>query len=177
LSKVVYLVGSLRDKNVPIVGEKLRQGTGYEVFDQWWTASEDADDWLRDYFKFRGLSYKDAIHSYAAKHIFEFDKHHLDRADAGVLLMPAGKSCHLELGYLAGQGKKTYVLFDKEPERVDIMYNFATDVFFNIDDLITTLKGLNEDISSRPDAGLQGLQFSGVPYGGDQAARGWPYSV
>lgn len=136
--KVIYLIGSLRDRNVPIVGEQLRT-TGYEVFDQWWTASEDADDWLRDYFKFRKLSYKDAIHSYAAKHIFDFDKYHLDRAHVGVLVMPAGKSCHLELGYLAGQGKKTYVLFDKEPERVDIMYNFATDIFFDVKDLINAL--------------------------------------
>lgn len=139
MSKVVYLIGSLRDRKIPEVGEYLRQSTGFEVFDQWWTASEDADDWLRDYFKFRNLSYKDAIHSYAAQHIFTFDKHHLDRADIGVLVMPSGKSCHLELGYLAGQGKSTFVLFDQEPERVDIMYNFATDIFFNKEELVKKL--------------------------------------
>jgi hypothetical protein len=138
--KVIYLIGSLRDKKVPIIGEQIRKATGFEIFDQWWTASEDADDWLRDYFKFRGLNYKDAIHSYAAKHIFSFDKHHLDRCDVGVLVMPAGKSCHLELGYLVGQGKPGYILFDEEPERVDIMHNFANDVFFNIEDLINELK-------------------------------------
>ena len=137
---VLYLIGSLRDRKVPIIGEQLRQTTQYEIFDQWWTASEDADDWLRDYFRYRKMSYKDAIHSYAARHIFDFDKHHLDRADVGVLVMPAGKSCHLELGYLVGQGKPGYVLFDTEPERVDIMYNFATNIFFNIEDLISELK-------------------------------------
>ena len=140
MSKVIYLIGSLRDRNVPIIGEQLRKATGFEIFDQWWTASEDADDWLRDYFKFRGLSYKDAIHSYAAKHIFDFDKHHLDRSDIGVMVMPSGKSCHLELGYLIGCGKPGYVLFDAVPERVDIMYNFATDIFFNTEDLINELR-------------------------------------
>jgi len=49
--------------------------------------------------------------------------------------MPAGKSCHLELGYMVGKGKKCYVLFDKEPDRWDIMYGFATDVFFSLDEL------------------------------------------
>ena len=143
MSEVIYLVGSLRDRKVPIIGEQLRQATRYEIFDQWWTASEDADDWLRDYFKYRKMSYKDAIHSYAAKHIFDFDKHHLDRASVGVLVMPAGKSCHLELGYLAGQGKPCYVLFDKEPERLDIMYNFATNIFFNTEDLINELNRIS----------------------------------
>ena len=143
MSEVIYLIGSLRDRKVPIIGEQLRQATAYEIFDQWWTASEDADDWLRDYFKYRKMSYKDAIHSYAARHIFDFDKHHLDRASVGVLVMPAGKSCHLELGYLAGQGKPCYVLFDKEPERVDIMYNFATNIFFNTEDLIDELNRIS----------------------------------
>lgn len=140
MSKSLYLIGSLKDRKVPIIGEAIRKTTGLEVFDQWWCASEDADDWLRDYFKFRGLSYKDAIHSYAGRHIFSFDKYHLDRASVGVMVMPAGKSGHLELGYLVGQGKPGYILFDKEPERVDIMHNFATNVFFNIEELINELR-------------------------------------
>ena len=138
-SNCVYLIGSLRNPEIPVIGEFLRQGTGFEIFDEWWTASEDADDWLRDYFHYRKLTYKDAIHSYAAKHIFDFDKHHLDRSFAGVLVMPAGKSGHLELGYLVGQGKPTYVLFDRVPERIDIMYNFCTNVFFNKEDLLNEL--------------------------------------
>jgi hypothetical protein len=137
---VIYLIGSLRDLKVAETGERIRKATGYDIFDQWWTASPDADDWLRDYFKLRKLTYKDAVHSYAARHIFDFDKYHLDRSHAAVLLMPSGRSCHLELGYIIGQGKPGYVLFDEEPERVDIMYNFCTDVFFNEQDLIDALK-------------------------------------
>ena len=136
----MYLIGSLRNPEIPVIGEYLRVGTGFEIFDQWWTASEDADDWLRDYFRFRKLGYKDAIHSYAAKHIFDFDQYHLNRADIGVLVMPGGKSAHLELGYLVGQGKPCYILFDREPERVDIMHNFANNVFFSKEELLNELK-------------------------------------
>lgn len=137
-NKVIYLIGSLRNPTIPKVGEVLRS-SGFEVFDEWWTASEDADDWLRDYFKFRKLSHTDALHSYAAKHIFEFDKYHLDRADIGVLVMPAGKSGHLELGYMIGKGKPGYILYDQVPDRIDIMHNFCDDVFFDVNHLVDEL--------------------------------------
>jgi hypothetical protein len=57
-----------------------------------------------------------------------------------IMLMPCGKSGHLELGYARGCGKPGYVLFPKEPKRIDVMYQFATDLFFNTNDLIKELK-------------------------------------
>ena len=134
----IYLIGALKNPEVPSITNYLTS-LGFEVFSDWWAASEDADDWLRDYYKTRGYSYKQTINSFAAKHIFEFDKHHLDRCDIAVMLMPCGKSGHLELGYVIGQGKPGYVLFDSVPERVDIMYNFATDIFFSKDELGSAL--------------------------------------
>jgi nucleoside 2-deoxyribosyltransferase len=71
--------------------------------------------------------------------VFEFDKFHLDRCDAAVLLMPAGKSAHLELGYMRGKGKPGFILFDEEPERYDVMVKFATDIFFKKEDLFECL--------------------------------------
>lgn len=156
----IYIIGSLRNPKVPEVGEALRRA-GWDAFDDWYSASEDADDWLRDYYQKRQFSYKEMLNSFAAKHIFAFDKHHLDRCDVGLLVMPAGKSGHMELCYMAGQGKPCYVLFDKEPERVDIMYQFANDVFFSMEELL-------EGISGRPDARQKELQLpfvygSGTP--------------
>lgn len=137
---VVYLIGSLRNERIPEIGTQLRQQTGLEVFNDWHSAGPEADDYLRDHYRARNTSYKNGIYSYAAKHIFAFDKYHLDRSSVGILVMPAGKSAHLEMGYLVGQGKPVYILFDKEPERFEVMHNFATDIFFNIDDLIKELK-------------------------------------
>jgi len=59
----------------------------------------------------------------------------------GVLVLPAGKSGHLELGYMIGQGKPGYILLDGEPERFDVMYNFATGVFTNLSDLLKVIGG------------------------------------
>ena len=49
--------------------------------------------------------------------------------------MPCGKSGHLELGYFLGSGKRGYILFDGEPERWDVMYQFADGIYFKYDDL------------------------------------------
>jgi nucleoside 2-deoxyribosyltransferase len=67
--------------------------------------------------------------------VFEYDRGHLDRCDAALLVLPAGKSGHLELGYMAGRGKPVYIYFPSEPERFDVMYKFATKVFVSIDEM------------------------------------------
>lgn len=90
--------------------------------------------------KIRGSSYKQALKNYAGKHIYEFDKFHIDRGHIGVLIMPAGKSGHMELGYMIGQGKPCFVYFDKEPERWDVMYQFAKEVCFSMEELQNELK-------------------------------------
>ena len=141
--RVIYIIGSLRNKNVPIIANKLRQILpGVEVFDSWYAPGPHADDYLRDYCKGKGFNYKQTLHDWAATHIFAFDKKHITRATDVVLVMPAGKSGHLEFGWSLGQGKRGYVLFDAEPKRVDIMYQFATDVFFDYQELATALKAV-----------------------------------
>ena len=133
--KSIYLIGSLRNENVPIVGDKIR-GQGFDVFDEWYSAGRIADDSFKDYFKQRGISYPEALKSYAARHIFEFDRRHLDRCDGAVLVCPAGRSGHMELGYMVGRNKPTFVLMDSDEDRWDLMYQFTNGIFFDIDKLI-----------------------------------------
>ena len=136
--KKIYLIGSLRNPEIPNIGNKLR-ATGYDVFDDWHAGGPGADDAWQRYEKIRGRSYGDALYSPAAVNIFEFDKHHIEESDIGVLTLPAGKSGHLEFGMMLGSGKKGYILFDGEPERWDVMYQFADGVFFDIEDLVAHL--------------------------------------
>lgn len=124
----IYLIGSLRNPEVPALAAYLR-GQGLDVFDDWYAAGPEADDYWQKYEKARGRTFAQALEGYAAQHVFNFDRYHLDRCDAAVLLMPAGKSGHLELGYVAGLGKPTFILLDKEPERFDVMYAFTQGVF------------------------------------------------
>jgi len=138
--KTLYLIGSLRNKDIPHLAKKLREETKLEIFDDWFSPGPEADDFWRDFEKVRGSSYKEALNNWAAKHVYYFDKEHIDRSNFGVLVMPAGKSGHLELGYMIGAGKTCYILFEEEPERWDVMYQFAKDIFFSVDELIAQLK-------------------------------------
>lgn len=135
----IYLVGSLRNPRVTEVAAELRLH-GWEVFDNWMAAGPEADDSWMKYSKEKGLSYKEALQSYEAKHVFEFDKYHLDRCDMAILMLPAGRSGHLEIGYMAGKGKPTFALFDAEPDRYDVMYQFLSSVHFSVADLIDGIK-------------------------------------
>lgn len=137
--KSVYLIGSLRNPKVPELAAYLRS-QGFDVFDDWYAAGPKADDHWQDYEKARGHTFPQALKGYAATHVFGYDKSHLDRCAAGVLMLPAGKSGHLELGYMAGQGKPTFIVMETEPERFDVMYRFATGVFYHWTTLASELK-------------------------------------
>jgi nucleoside 2-deoxyribosyltransferase len=137
--KSVYVIGSLRNKKIPVFANALRKA-GFDAFDSWFSPGPNADDFWRDYTKQRGLNYKEALQDWSAKHVFEFDKYHLDRCDMAVLIMPGGKSAHLELGYVIGKGKPGFILFDKVPKRYDVMTLFSTDIFFQQVDLINAMR-------------------------------------
>jgi len=137
--KSVYIIGSLRNPAIPKFANVLRKA-GFDAFDSWYAPGPRADDFWRDYTKQRGLTYKEALQDWSARQVFAFDKTHLDRCDMAVMLMPAGKSGHLELGYMIGRGKPGFILFDKDPKRYDVMVQFATDIFLNQVDLINALR-------------------------------------
>lgn len=137
----VYVMGALRNPRVPELANKIR-AFGFEVFDDWYSPGPDADEYWQAYEKQRGRTYLEALRGAHAQDIYEFDKSHLDSCDFAVMVMPCGKSAHMEMGYLTGRGKMVFILFDGEPDRYDIMYLFAQDVFMNEDDLLHTLRGM-----------------------------------
>lgn len=77
----------------------------------------------------------------AAAQGFLTDFRAMKRADVGVLVMPAGRSAHLELGWMAGAGKRTVILWaaDCEPE---LMALLADDIVLSIDELLARLGGV-----------------------------------
>jgi nucleoside 2-deoxyribosyltransferase len=141
---IIYLIGSMRNEKIPSIAIELRKH-GYEVFDDWFAPGPEADLYWQNYAKQRGQTYQEALYDHHAQHVFAFDKYHLDRADCAVLVMPAGRSGHMELGYMVGKGKPAFVLFEEEPDRYDVMYQLATAVTFSIDDLLHYLDAEKEN--------------------------------
>lgn len=134
--KVIYIIGSLKNRERVIKVANQLEAIGYEAFADWTAPGPDADDYLRDMAKARGWNHIQTLRSYAAKHVCAFDKLHLDRADATLVILPCGKSCHLEAGYMVGQGKPVCVLMEEAPERVDVMYNLVDHVADSLPDAV-----------------------------------------
>lgn len=124
----VYVIGSLRNPAIPAIGNYLR-ARGLQVFDDWFAAGPQADDHWKEYEQGRGHNFQQALNGATANNVFRFDKTNLDRSDAAVLVMPAGKSAHLELGYIIGTGKPGFILIEDDKDRWDVMYRFATGVY------------------------------------------------
>lgn len=140
----IYLIGSLKNPKVPQVAASLRK-EGHYVFDDWYAAGPEADDYWQKYEVAKGHNYKEALAGHAANHVYHYDKGHLDSNEMAILVLPAGKSGHLEFGYMIGSGKPGFILFDeKMPDgkdgRWDVMYLFASEVFYKLDDLVKHLK-------------------------------------
>lgn len=138
-TKSIYIIGSMRNPRVPEVAQVLR-GIGLDAYDDWHSSGPESDDYWMQYEKARGRTYREALAGVHANNVFELDKRHLDRCDACVLVMPAGKSGHLELGYMRGCKKPGYILLDgSQPERFDIMSLFATKIFDTLAEMILEL--------------------------------------
>lgn len=130
----IYVASSWRNPRQPEVVEVLR-AAGHEVYDfrnpapgnngfHWREIDLAWQTWTPARFR-RALLHPLVIDG------FSRDKDALDWADAVVLVMPCGRSAHLELGYARGKGKMTAILLsDGEPE---LMYKLA-DVLLTSDD-------------------------------------------
>jgi hypothetical protein len=135
MDKVLYIIGSLRNPRIPELAKQLRKDyPNVESFDDWFAAGAEADDYWKSYEQSRGRTYEEALAGYAAKHVFSFDKFHLDRATHVLLVLPAGKSGHMEVMYAAYGAKnkpKTAILLDPEDVRWDVMYQFVPTILNN----------------------------------------------
>lgn len=127
-SKVCYIIGSLRNDRIPKLAQTLReQHKDFEFFDDWYAAGPEADDYWKSYEQSKQVSYQTALKGHAAKHVFEFDRTHLNRSTHALLVLPAGKSGHMEIMYAQyGVGAKTAILLDPEfdNQRWDVMLQF-----------------------------------------------------
>lgn len=136
-NKVLYLIGSLRNDRIPKLAASIRsKNPDIEVFDDWYAAGPEADDYWKAYEQSRGRTYQEALKGHAAKNVFNFDKRHLDRATHALLVLPAGKSGHMEVMYATyGVKAKTAILLDPDDVRWDVMYQFVPTVLNNDEEI------------------------------------------
>lgn len=134
----IYLAGSLANDKIKALGTMLRESIdSIHVFDAWAAAHPEADECWRKYSKeSRDQTFGRAIRDHAGSQVFNFDRLNLLAADVLVLVLPCGKSGHLEAGYIAGLreagfGKKVLAYVGDDPDRYDVMYAFFDQIITN----------------------------------------------
>lgn len=142
----IYVASSWRNQRQPEVVRQLREG-GHEVYDFRNPATGDNGfHWSEIDPEWKGWSperYVELLNHPVAREGFNKDFLAMEWADAFVLVMPCGRSAHLELGWAAGKGKHTLILLsDGEPE---LMYRLASCVCTSMDQVlerVETYEGL-----------------------------------
>lgn len=137
----IYVAISWRNDHQPQVVATLRTA-GHEVYDfknpkpvdngfHWSDIEPDWQQWNPEAFR-RGLSHPIAERGFAS------DWNAMCWAEACVLVMPCGRSAHIEAGYFVGSGKRLVILLaDKgEPE---LMYKMTEYICVNLPEVVEAL--------------------------------------
>lgn len=139
----VYVASSWRNTVQPSVVGRLRR-EGYDVYDfrhpvpgndgfAWSQIDPVWREWLP--YDFRAA----LCHPLAVEG-FGYDMDALRASDACVLVLPCGRSAHLELGYAVGAGKLT-VIYQPIPQEPELMYKMCSRIAVTIDEVIEGLRG------------------------------------
>lgn len=72
---------------------------------------------------------------------FEKDMGALRAADATVIVLPCGRSAHLELGYAVGAGQKTIVYLDDPMSEPELMYLACTTICVSLAEVVAACGG------------------------------------
>lgn len=144
MRKLVYIAGSMRNREGILALVKALMDAGFDTFHSWINPGEETDDKWMAWQKSLGRDYFEAMEDPHVANVYNFDREWLDKSDIFVMVGPAGKSAHAELGYMCGMGKPTFVLMESEPERWDIMTAaFAGMIFRSKEDLIAWLQNVS----------------------------------
>jgi hypothetical protein len=156
MSKCLYLIGSLRNERIPVLANKIRKDNpDFEVFDDWYSAGPEADDYWKAHQRSKGLSYREALQGFAAKNVYNFDKRHLDRSSHALLVLPAGRSGHMEIMYAAyGVGASAAILLDEKDDRWDVMYQFIPNILHSDKEINKWLTSMQPSQNAEKDTGL-----------------------
>lgn len=142
----LYVASSWRNKNYPDM-VRLLKSAGHDVYDFRdhgfnWTDVPGHEDWnlnsVLDHHKF--------LYSLEGKRGFERDLGAMKWADAFVMVMPCGRSAHLEAGWALGQGKPTAVFHTEFNVEAELMYRMANLITHDFTELAQWLQSLETDV-------------------------------
>lgn len=146
MKKKIYVASSWRNEHQEAIVKELRI-LGYEVYDfkhpgkgpgfQWSKIDPNWESWSMEEYR-KKLTHKHAQFGFNR----DFDA--MKAADICVLVLPCGRSAHLEAGWMKGAGKKV-IAFIAPGERIEpeLMYGLLDGIALCIQDLSAMISGEN----------------------------------
>lgn len=133
---MIYVASSWKNDLQGGVVHVLR-AAGLEVYD---FKSNDGFHWSevsQTYHFWEASEFVEGLSHPAAMRGFSRDYEAMKQCDTCVLVLPCGKSAHLELGWFAGQGKRTAILLDQSgPTQAELMYKMVDYLACSMFDLL-----------------------------------------
>jgi hypothetical protein len=121
----IYVASSWRNPEQPAVVASLR-AAGHEVYDFRHPAPDNNGfSWSQVDPNWKGWSppeMVEALQHPVSQAGFKLDMDALRWAEATVLVMPCGRSAHLELGFAVGDGQLTIAYLGAQPAEPELMY-------------------------------------------------------
>lgn len=125
----LYVASSWRNQRYPIILNGLR-AYGHQCYD--WRTSNAAFSWDEldpKWETWPPLIFVDALSRRPAVEGFRSDFNAMRDADACVLVLPCGRSAHLEAGWFVGANKPLIILLEEHvPPVPELMYKMATSI-------------------------------------------------
>lgn len=139
----IYVASSWRNPHQPWIVPLLRDN-GHQVYDfrnppngvPGFAWSEIDPEWQA----WSAARYRDLLttHPIAARGYVN-DLRGMEWADTCLLVLPCGRSAHLEAGWFAGRGKRCIIL-TQDGEEPELMALMATDICISIDEVLGRLR-------------------------------------
>lgn len=149
----IYVASSWRNTRQPEVVSVLRK-FGHAVYNfrdpapgvggfSWRSCA--TEDQLKDPKRFRD----EVLTHEIAQRGFGYDMDALRGSDACVLVLPCGRSAHLELGWATGAGKKTVVLMDDPMSEPELMYLMNTKICVTLNEVVDTFRLWTRELTEK----------------------------
>lgn len=149
MARKIYVASSWRNKVYEDVVADLK-AAGHEVYDfrnpgpgdkgfSWAQVDPNWQDWgVKGYLEVMGFG-ENPPHR-RIEQGYSNDINALDWCDTLVLVMPSGRSAHIEAGYAVGRGKQVFVLLNPEGHEPDLMYLMCDGITDNLDTILHHIK-------------------------------------
>jgi hypothetical protein len=137
----IYLASSWRNPAQPAAVVQLR-AAGHEVYDFRNPPEQAGFGWEGihpDWLNWTTAQYIEALDHPLAVAGFKADFDAMEWADTFVLLLPCGRSAHLEAGWACGAGREVYIVHP-DGEEPELMAKMATAIVATVADVLHLLE-------------------------------------